>query len=175
MALSPLWGPITLRIGIGSLDNFYLDRRVYGAMAGLRSVAAGLGGVALLLALYLSILAAVQSLDHAWDTLWEFRYYMFPLLAGFGIQVGLYHHIRTRGAGAGGVAASGGLSTASMAACCAHHITDVGPLLGITAATVFLVQYQRPLLLVGIGSNLLGIAYLWRCARGMGPPYHETK
>ncbi|MBI4344890.1 MAG: hypothetical protein HY555_04845 [Euryarchaeota archaeon] len=144
-------------------------------MAGLRSVAAGLGGMALLLALYLSILAAAQSLDHAWDTLWEFRYYMFPLLAGFGIQVGLYHHIRTRGTGAGGVAASGSVSTVSMAACCAHHVTDVGALFGITAATVFLAQYQRPLLLVGIGSNLLGIAYLWRCAKSMGGLGYKTK
>lgn len=144
-------------------------------MAGLRSVAAGLGGVALLLALYLSILAAVQSLDHALDSLWEFRYYMAPLLVGFGIQVGLYHHIRTRGAGAGGVAASGGLSATSMAACCAHHITDVAPLLGFSAAAVFLAQYQRPLLLVGIGSNILGIAYLWRCVRGMGSSGHGAK
>ncbi len=132
-------------------------------MTGLKSVGAGMGGVALLLALYLSILAAVQSLDHPLDTLWEFRYYMVPLLLGFGIQVGLYHHIRgMRTAGAGGVAASGGLSMTSMAACCAHHITDVAPLLGVSAAAVFLAQYQRPLLLVGIGSNLLGIVYLWK-------------
>lgn len=160
---------------MGSPGNFYLRRRVYGAMAGLRSVSAGAGGVALLLALYLSILAAVQSLDHALDSLWELRYYMVPLLVGFGIQIGFYHHIRARGAGAGGVAASGSVSTVSMAACCAHHITDVGPLLGITAATVFLVQYQRPLLLVGIGSNILGIAYLWRCVRGMGASCHGAK
>lgn len=145
-------------------------------MAGLRSIAAGGGGVALLLAFYFAILTAVQSLDHAWDTLWEFRYYMVPLFIGFGVQVGLFHHIRGMGgARAGGVAASGGMSTASMAACCAHHVTDVGPLLGITAATVFLVQYQRPLLLLGIGSNLLGIAYLLRCLRAMEPSCHKTE
>ena len=160
---------------IGSLGNFYLRLRVYVAMAGLRSVAAGLGGVAFLLAFYLSILTAAQSLDHALDSLWEFRYYMAPLLLGFGIQIGFYHHIRARGAGVRGVAASGGLSATSMAACCAHHITDVTPLLGITAATVFLVQYQRPLLLAGIGSNTLGIAYLWRCLRAMGPSCHGAK
>jgi hypothetical protein len=71
-------------------------------------------------------------------------------------------------------AASGGTSTAAMIACCAHHVTDVLPLLGLSGAAVFLAQYKVPFMVVGIVSNAAGIGVMLRlihrAQRGMTPP-----
>ena len=56
--------------------------------------------------------------------------------------------------------ASTGVSTTSMIACCAHHIADIAPFLGITALGLFLTKYQSTFLLMGILSNVLGITYM---------------
>ena len=53
--------------------------------------------------------------------------------------------------------ASGGMSTVAMVACCAHHVTDVLPILGLTAAATFLAQYRIAFMLVGLSTTLLGI------------------
>jgi hypothetical protein len=58
------------------------------------------------------------------------------------------------------MAASTGTSTAAMLACCAHHVSDVLPILGISDAAVFLGAYKTPLLWVGLAMNLAGISYL---------------
>jgi hypothetical protein len=47
-----------------------------------------------------------------------------------------------------------------MAACCAHHITDVLPILGLTAASAFLAEYRTAFMLVGLGTTLAGIAVM---------------
>lgn len=47
-----------------------------------------------------------------------------------------------------------------MVACCAHHLTDVLPIIGFSAAATFLNQYRIPFMLVGIGANLVGIAFM---------------
>ena len=52
---------------------------------------------------------------------------------------------------------SGGTSVTAMVACCLHHVTDVLPVLGLSAAATFLARYQRPFMLVGLGLNLIGI------------------
>jgi len=49
-----------------------------------------------------------------------------------------------------------------MLACCAHHLTDVLPILGLSGAAVFLNAYKTPLLWLGIVMNLAGIVYLLR-------------
>jgi hypothetical protein len=54
--------------------------------------------------------------------------------------------------GAGGVT-----SSIAMAACCAHHVTDVLPILGLTVAAAFLAQYRQAFMLAGLGINLTGI------------------
>jgi hypothetical protein len=45
----------------------------------------------------------------------------------------------------------------AMVACCAHHVTDVLPILGLTAAAAFLAEYRMAFMLVGLGTTLLGI------------------
>jgi hypothetical protein len=44
-----------------------------------------------------------------------------------------------------------------MAACCAHHITDTLPILGLTAAAAFLAEYRTAFMLIGLGMTLVGI------------------
>jgi hypothetical protein len=60
------------------------------------------------------------------------------------------------------VAVAGGVSTTSMVACCAHHVTDVLPILGISAAVVFLNQFQNLFIILGVLSNLIGINLMLR-------------
>lgn len=40
------------------------------------------------------------------------------------------------------VATSGGVSAGSMAACCAHHLADFLPLLGLSGLAAYLASYQ---------------------------------
>ena len=50
-----------------------------------------------------------------------------------------------------------------MLACCAHHLTELLPILGVSGAAVFLSAYKTELLWIGVGMNLMAIAYLlWR-------------
>jgi hypothetical protein len=52
---------------------------------------------------------------------------------------------------------SGGTSVTAMVACCLHHVADVLPILGLSAAATFLTRYQRPFMLAGLGMNIVGI------------------
>mgnify|MGYP001611036563 CR=1 FL=1 len=98
---------------------------------------------------------------------WQFRelwFLMTPLIAGFGFQIGLFSYIKFLSHSANNkvMAASSATSTVSMIACCAHHLTDVVPILGLSALSIWLVNFQAPLLIVGIISNAAGSIYLWR-------------
>ncbi len=111
--------------------------------------------------IYFSIVTVFQGLSHAIDQFFSLWYLMIPLIIGFGIQISLFSYIKsTLKAKASGVAASGGVSTASMIACCAHHLTDILPIIGLSGAALFLSQYQTFFILIGIFSNIVGIAYL---------------
>jgi hypothetical protein len=56
--------------------------------------------------------------------------------------------------------AGGTTSTIAMVACCVHHVSDVLPILGLTAAATFLAQYRIAFMLVGLGTTLIGIAVM---------------
>jgi len=125
----------------------------------------GLVAAALLVLVYLGVLALANSLEHAVDEFLRLWPWMTALILGFSLQVGLFAYARaaTRGAHrarAGGVAASGGTSTVSMIACCAHHLTDVLPAIGLAGASVFLATYQSLFLLLGVLSNAVGLTYV---------------
>jgi hypothetical protein len=66
------------------------------------------------------------------------------------------------------MAVSGGVSTTSMVACCAHHITDIAPFLGVAAATVFLTRFQEAFLALGVASNAIGIVIMLRIIKKHG-------
>ena len=131
-------------------------------MRNRKPILIGLSGTVGLFLIYILILTLVNSYNHALEQLAGVWYWIIILVIGFGVQLGLYSHIKINswvktGGATAEVAASGGVSTASMIACCAHHLVDILPVIGLSAAAVFLVRYQLPFILIGIFSNLVGI------------------
>ncbi len=125
------------------------------------AAAAALG----LLSVYVLVLGLANSLQHVVDEFLRLWPWMSALTVGFATQVGLFGYARAamrggRAAGSGAVAATGGTSTLSMVACCAHHLTDVLPLMGLAGAAFFLAAYQQLFLLLGVLSNLVGLVYV---------------
>src|SRR4030042_3044397 len=110
---------------------------------------AGLMGSVFIAALYLGLVSWAESFQHALQYFWQDRWIVIPIILGFGIQTGLYVILKKRlfvpvsNTGPSGVltGTSGATSTISMVACCAHHVTDVLPILGLTAAGTFLPPY----------------------------------
>lgn len=135
---------------------------------------AGASASALMFALYFSLLSVLQSPAHAIEQFASLWYFMLPLVVGFGIQVGLFTKLRQNGEC---VAASGGVSVASMAACCAHHVTDLVPFLGLSAGAIFLSKYQTFFLVLGLSSNLVGTTFMLDRLKGSWPALekYDTK
>lgn len=135
------------------------------AKAKIISLVAGILAAA---GLFLFYLLTMRLLAGSWDAAWwqfrELRYLMTPLIAGFGVQIGLFSYIKFLSSNTANkmVAASSATSTVSMIACCAHHLTDIVPILGLSALSLWLVSFQKPLLILGILSNLAGSLYLWK-------------
>ena len=128
-------------------------------------VIAFLLGSTLIAGVYFGILIWAQGWDSALSIFLPNRWYVIPIWVSFGIQAALYSILRFRlfvpatstthtGAVMG---ASGGTSVTAMVACCLHHVTDVLPVLGLSAAATFLTRYQRPFMLAGLGMNIVGI------------------
>ncbi len=128
-------------------------------------VAAGLVGALALTGLYFAIVSWAESPSHALELFWEDRFIVTPIILGFGVQVGLYTVLKKRlfmpisdtGPSGALTGAGGGTSAVAMVACCAHHVTDVLPLVGLTAAATFLAEYRAAFMLIGLGTTLLGI------------------
>jgi hypothetical protein len=131
-----------------------------------RSIGAGIAGSAALVGLYLGIISLAQGVEHALDQLAADIVFVSLIVAGFGSQIALFAELRAvdrRHRAAAAVTAAGtGTSAAAMLACCAHHLVDLMPLVGLSAAAVFLNAYRTPLFLVGIGMNLVGIVVIAR-------------
>jgi len=133
---------------------------------GLRSSAVGLVGAVALLGLYLGIISLAQGVGHALEQLAADAVFVGLIAAGFGTQVALFAELRAvdrhHRAAAAVTAAGTGTSAAAMLACCAHHLVDLLPLLGLSAAAVLLNAYKTPLLVVGLGMNVVGIVVIAR-------------
>lgn len=104
----------------------------------------------------LSFYFIIMTLLGWWEAaILQFRalwYLMVPVAIGFGIQVGLYAKQSKKI-----LATTGTTSSISMLACCAHHATDVLPLIGLSGLSFFLLQYQIPILTISLGINIIGI------------------
>jgi len=129
-----------------------------------------------LLGSYFGILSAANSFNHAVDQFILLWSWFSSLVVGFGIQTGLYtyirrvqkiHHVSVL-ASKKGITATGGVSTAAMAACCAHHLSDVLPIVGLTGAALFFSEYQEIFLLLGVLSNVVGITLMLHMMQGLG-------
>ncbi len=134
----------------------------------LLPLAGGLSGSLFLTALYFAIVSWAESPQHALEFFWQERWIVLPLVIGFGIQSALYVILKKRlfvpltSTGPSGtmMGAGGATSSLAMVACCAHHVSDVLPILGLTAAAAFLARYQTLFMLIGLGTTLLGIVVM---------------
>ncbi len=138
-----------------------------------KSFIIGIGAAIALLTLYFTIMLLAQaSLNEALRQLYTLRLWVTPLVITFGIQVGLYSYVKDcnkRHMVSGkSTTVSTATSTTAMIACCAHHLTDILPIIGLSLVSTFLARYQVWFLAVGIASNLVGIGILSRELRKMG-------
>ena len=131
-------------------------------------IGAFLTGSALIAGIYFGILIWAQGVDAVPNIFLPNRWYVIPIWVTFGIQAALYSILRfrllvpissTKHTGTV-MGTSGGTSVTAMVACCIHHVTDVLPVLGLSAAATFLTRYQRPFMLAGLGMNIVGILVL---------------
>lgn len=139
----------------------------YSAKRILFPLGAGVAGAIFLSTIYIGIVSLAESPAHALDLFWQDKAFVIPILLGFGTQVGLYTllkkglyvpmHVPVGGAT---TAAGGGMSTVAMVACCAHHVTDVLPLVGLTVAATFLANWKIPFMVIGLLANVIGIAVM---------------
>lgn len=127
----------------------------------------GIAGALALVGLYLGIVTWAQGAEHAFELLWDDRFFVGAIALGFGAQVGMFSYVRMlqHAIARGSVALTGAgtaTSSVSMVACCAHHVADVLPVLGLSGAAALLVELRTPLMLIGIATNLVGIAVMTR-------------
>lgn len=124
-----------------------------------------LSGIALLM-FYFLLMTITSSYSNAVEQFIDMWYLLIILIIGFGIQIGLYTYVKNRhyinNEGKVSVATSTGISTTSMVACCAHHLSDVLPVIGFSVAALFLSKYQYVFIFIGIISNLIGILLMLR-------------
>lgn len=135
-----------------------------------------LGGLALV-GLYLGILSIAQSPTHALEQLSQDRFWVGLVALGFGIQIGLYTYLRLiihamQLAGATAMTGAGTTtSTIGMIACCAHHLADIAPVIGLTGvsglsgAVAFLAEWKIPFILFGLAVNAVAIGMSIRMIR----------
>ena len=126
--------------------------------------------------LYATIVrAASGSTEHLLAQLRTDWYLLVPIVIGFGVQVGLFVELRRRRAlHAGRMAATSlgtGTSVAGMVACCAHHLADLVPFLGLSAAAPFLYRTRVTFMLLGLAANVAGIAAASRHLRRLREPH----
>lgn len=130
-----------------------------------RHVIAGVTAGIILLLLYAGVITLAQGAQHMLEQTAKTWYWLIILATGFGIQAGLLSFIRQalrqrRASATATIAASGGVSAGSMVACCAHHLSDILPLIGVAGLTAFLVEYQTFFLILGVLSNIVGITIM---------------
>lgn len=125
-------------------------------------------GSTVMAGLYFGILTWAQGWDYALNQFALYRLYVLPIFISLGVQAALYSILRFRlfiptvstGHTGALMGANGGTSVTAMVACCLHHVTDLLPVLGLSAAVAYLARYQRSFMLVSLGLNLAGIVIM---------------
>ncbi len=140
-------------------------------------IAAGSVGVFVMLGVYLGILSLLQSPSHAVEQFVADGIWVALVALGFGAQMGLYAYLRAmlhaaKAAGATAVTGVGtGTSTLGMLACCAHHLTDLAPLVafmgasGLSGVIGFLTEWKYGFIGIGLAVNMVGIFVTLRTIR----------
>jgi hypothetical protein len=114
---------------------------------------------------YVAVLAASGGWEHLRDQARADWWLLMPIIVAFGTQVALSVELRHRhraqhlGATTG---AGTGASAVGMVACCAHHLVDLVPLLGAAGVAAFLFDWRIPLMVAGLGINLIAVTIAGR-------------
>ena len=128
-------------------------------------IATGMLGSGLQLLMYFVIVTWLESFQYALDFFWQDRFIVLPIAIGFGVQVALYTILKKQlfipvtniGPSKPLMGAGGTTSTIAMVACCAHHVADVLPIIGLTAAASFLAKYRLAFMVFGLSTTVVGI------------------
>ena len=141
----------------------------------LRSTYFGAGAAAAMFTFYVVVVRfASGSNAHLREQLRSDWYLVAAVAIAFGVQLALFVELRRRhrlrAASAASVSAGMGASTAGMIACCAHHLADLAPFLGLAGSATFLYDYRLAFIGVGLGINAIGIALAARKLRAMPLP-----
>src|SRR3989344_4169552 len=129
-----------------------------------KSATRGIIALLALLAVYFLVLTFISGWKFTWEQFTQFWYYILSLASGFGIQFGLYSYlkgiVRQQSSTGQVLATTGAASTGAMLSCCAHYMTNILPILGVTGIITFIGQYQVQFFWIGLFFNLLGIFYI---------------
>jgi len=126
--------------------------------AGWRASLAGLG----MLTFYFGTLTILGGgWDFAWGQFEQYWWLIVPIILTFAGQVYLATNLKSKMMAAG----SGGVSSAAMIACCAHHVAEFLPFLGLLTAASFLIRYQTQFMFLTLGINVAGLIYLMKKSR----------
>lgn len=126
----------------------------------------GIAAIGLLVFYFVLVSITSGSVDHTIAQFQKLGVLIVAIAIGFGIQMGLFVFLRRALAhqsthGSGAVAAgSTGTSAVSMVACCAHHLSEFLPLIGLTGAAGFFDKYVVPIMIFSLIVNILGIIYI---------------
>lgn len=109
-----------------------------------------------------------KSTNFALEQLLNLKLYIIPLALGFSFQVLLFLSIREKVKGPSVlISGSGAMSSGSMIACCAHHISETLPFLALGGLSIFFTNYQKELLILSILINWFGVFYMYRKLRSL--------
>lgn len=148
-----------------------------GRLSDLRPYLIGPAAALSVIGFYLGLLTLMTDWDSALIEFREYRFWVLALAAGLGVQAALFSLFRAwhRGgdmkAAKCSLAASGGMSTTAMAACCAHYLTVLLPALGLpflSGAAASLARYQTHFFIVGVLSSMFGIGLMLRMMKRSG-------
>lgn len=124
----------------------------------------GILGIVLLFAIYFVVTSLISGQRFALEQFAKFWYFFAALALGFGIQMGLYTYLKDlvgqHAVSGKVVAVSGTTTTAAMVSCCAHYLTNILPILGVTGFLTFVAQYQIEFFWLGLAFNAAGILFI---------------
>ena len=126
-----------------------------------RSIRIGALGAGALAAFYIAVIGWASGVDHLASQAAADWPYLTISIAGFATQLTLLAELRYRRRArhleqaAGGAGA--GASAVGMVACCAHHLADLVPIIGVSGAAAFLTDWRTEFMLAGIAINAVGV------------------
>jgi hypothetical protein len=144
-------------IPIHSIKTTFRNPFIFGTLAGILVVLANLAIASL----------AEGSIDRGYPILLGNGIFTYLIPLAVSVQMGLYRYYRNitprRSGNASEKAGVSGsmVSSLAMVACCAHHVSDLLPAIGLAlAASSFLTQYKDAILVVSLAVNLIGSALI---------------